>query len=42
MLKNNLIHVSDPSHTGGVIQMSINGKEFEKELPAKGFTVVIE
>lgn len=40
MLKNNIVYVSDPSHTGGVIQMSINGREFKKDLPANGFTVV--
>jgi len=41
MLKNNKIHVSDPSHVGGLLHLFINGKEYKKLLPENGTTVVI-
>jgi chondroitin AC lyase len=41
MLKDNILHVSDPSHTGGSFRISVNGKKFTKELPSSGSSLII-
>ncbi|MGZ5246665.1 MAG: polysaccharide lyase family 8 super-sandwich domain-containing protein, partial [Flavitalea sp.] len=42
MVKDNKLYVSDPSHSGGMIELTLNGKQFKKELPGNGLTVVLE